>query len=86
MMRVPFLIGATANTPRPWIGELRASISGEVAITGCDLARFFLRAGASDFLRRDFGMRFSDLAGGGSPAIAAMRTWVHRRVTRRWVL
>jgi hypothetical protein len=31
MTRVPFLIGAIAYTPRPWMRELRASTSGDVA-------------------------------------------------------
>src|ERR1044071_12711 len=51
MMRVPLGIGATANTPRPWTGELRTSMSGEVTMggppfVGCgcvDMSIFFLR-------------------------------------------
>jgi hypothetical protein len=34
MIRAPFLIGATANTPRPCTGELRTSTSGDVTMGG----------------------------------------------------
>src|SRR5689334_14032735 len=49
-MRVPFLIGCTANTPRPCTGELRTSTRSEVTIGGPPLVGCGWEDMSMDFL------------------------------------